>query len=139
MSFAWDSSANSAGYTGHAYSTSLAPGQGQHGSMSPHETRNVLLASGPAFKQSARITTPTGNVDIAPTVLHLLGLPGADSMQGRILHETLRNGPETVPWNTITHEAKAETPNGICHQEISISHVGGALYVNRGTARANRC
>ena len=76
MSFRWDSSANSAGFAGHAFSTSLAPGQGQHGSMSPHETRNVMFARGPGFKHSSRVSSPTGNVDIAPTILHLLALPG---------------------------------------------------------------
>ena len=66
MSFHWNSTANGAGFPGHAYSTSLGPGRGQHGSMSPHETRNVLFASGPDFKSSATIDSPTGNVDIAP-------------------------------------------------------------------------
>ena len=89
MSFRWDSAPNDAGFAGHAYSTSLAPGLGQHGSMSPHETRNVLFARGPAFKQSATVTDPTGNVDLAPTILHLLGLSGGETMHGRVLHEAL--------------------------------------------------
>ncbi len=139
MSFRWDSAANGAGFPGHAYSTSLAPGQGQHGSMSPHETRNVLFASGPAFRESAGITTPTGNVDIAPTVLHLLGLPGGNAMHGRVLHETLREGSETVTWNTATHEAETPTPAGRYHQEISLSRVSATLYVNQGTARIQPC
>ena len=83
MSFRWDSTPNDAGLAGHAPSTSLAPGLGQHGSMSPHETRNVLFARGPAFKQSAAVASPTGNVDLAPTILHLLGLPGGEAMHGR--------------------------------------------------------
>ncbi len=139
MSFRWDSTANSAGFPGHAFSTSLAPGQGQHGSMSPHETRNVLFASGPAFREAATVTTPTGNADAAPTVLHLLGLPGADGMHGRVLREILRGGPDTVEWRTETHEAETRTPDGAYRQEISISHVNTALYVNHGTARIHHC
>ena len=64
MSFAWNSQVNASGYAGHAYSTSLGPGQGQHGSMSPHETRNVMFARGPSFRQSTIVdalppATPT--------------------------------------------------------------------------------
>ena len=47
MSFNWDSEPNGARYPGHAYSTSGAPGVGQHGSMSKHELNNVLFARGP--------------------------------------------------------------------------------------------
>ena len=132
MSFRWDSAANSAGFAGHAYSTGLAPGRGQHGSMSPHETRNVLFASGPAFRESTMLDTPTGNADIAPTVLHLLGLPGAGGIQGRVLRETLRGGPETVEWDTTTHEAERSTPGGRYRQAVTVSQVGATVYLEMG-------
>ena len=132
MSFRWDSAANSAGFPGHAYSTGLAPGRGQHGSMSPHETRNVLFASGPAFRESITLDTPTGNADIAPTVLHLLGLPGAGGMQGRVLDEALRGGPDTVGWHTETHEAERSTPGGRYRQAVTVSRVGAAVYLEMG-------
>ena len=132
MSFHWNSTANGAGFPGHAYSTSLGPGRGQHGSMSPHETRNVLFASGPAFKHSATIDSPTGNVDIAPTVLHLLGLPGGETMHGRILTETLREGPTVAAWPTETHEAERPTPTGRYRQAITVSRVGKTTYLGMG-------
>jgi hypothetical protein len=49
---------------------------------------NTLIANGPSFKASTAISTPTGNVDVAPTVAYLLGLsmPQAD---GRIINESL--------------------------------------------------
>ena len=133
MSFRWDSTANAAGFAGHAYSTNLGPGRGQHGSMSRHETRNVFFARGPAFKQSTAVATPTGNVDLAPTVLRLLDLPGGEAMHGRILHETLQGGPDTVEWQTTTHEAERNTPNGRYRQAITVSRVGATLYVDEGS------
>ena len=36
---------------------------------------------------------PTGNVDIAPTLLHLLGLAPAPTMTGRVIAEGLHDGP----------------------------------------------
>ena len=133
MSFRWDSTPNAAGFAGHAPSTSLGPGRGQHGSMSPHETRNVFFARGPAFKQSTTATTPTGNVDLAPTILHLLNLPGGEAMHGRILHETLQGSPESIDWQTTTHEAERSTPNGRYRQVITVSQVVATVYVNEGS------
>ena len=46
MSFHWDSVPNVAGLRGHAWSTSLGPGQGQHGSMSPPRNPERLLRQG---------------------------------------------------------------------------------------------
>ena len=133
MSFRWDSTANAAGFAGHACSTNLGPGRGQHGSMSPHETRNVFLARGPDFKPSANVTTPTGNVDLAPTMLHLLGLPGGEAMHGRVLHEILTNGPGFVDWQTTIQETQCDTPRGTYHQAITVSQVGSTLYVDAGS------
>ena len=133
MSFRWDSTVNPAGFAGHAYSTGLGPGRGQHGSMSRHETRNVLFAKGPDFKQSAAIGTPTGNVDLAPTILRLLSLPGGEAMHGRVLRETLRGGPDAVDWQTTTHEAERDTPQGHYRQAITVSRVGKTVYVDEGS------
>ena len=134
MSFAWNSQVNTSGYAGHAYSTSLGSGQGQHGSMSPHETRNVMFARGPSFRQSAVIDLPTGNVDIAPTILQLLGLPGGEAMAGRVLRETLRDGPESVEWHTETHEAFRETPAGRYTQTVRVSRAGNTVYLDHGSS-----
>ena len=130
MSFAWNSEPNSAGYAGHAFATGGAPGQGQHGSMSRHELRNVGLARGPSIRESVVVDTPSGNVDLAPTILHLLGCADlAADMDGRILHETLRDGGGTAPaqWST-THEAEGHG----YRQRLRMSHVGAAAYVDWG-------
>lgn len=134
MSFRWDSTENVAGYAGHAYSTGLGPGQGQHGSMSKHETRNVLFARGPSFKDQQTIENPTGSIDLAPTILNILGLAGGEGMDGRVLGEALRNGPEatSVQWRTDTHEAEREVDGGTFRQHVKVSSVGSTTYVDEG-------
>lgn len=132
MSFRWDSRANAAGYAGYAFSTGGAPELGQHGSMSRHEMRNVLIARGKRFRSGARIQSPTGNTDIAPTILHLLGIDGGAAMDGRILIEALADGADGVEWRTHTHRAERRLPDGVYRQRIAISSVGATTYVDEG-------
>ncbi len=58
------------------------------GPTGDHRLEGVLIASGPAFRQGAK---PEGAtlLDIAPTVLHLLGVPVPADMDGRVLEEIL--------------------------------------------------
>ena len=134
MSFRWDSETNDAGFAGRVYSTSLTPGKGNHGSMSPHETRNILFARGPSFRNGLRIGHPTGNIDVAPTILHNLGLSGGEDMDGRVLHEALTGGtdPESVAWETKVHEAERRVAGGSYGQAVKVSSVGKTTYVDEG-------
>ncbi len=129
MSFPWQSVDNPAGYPGFAPATGGSVGQGQHGSLSRHELRNTGLAGGPSFKQETIIETPTGNIDLAPTILHLLGLDAkASAMDGRVLAEALESGaPEPTPDRQIH---RAERPGFA--QELQISAVGKTQYVDWG-------
>ena len=129
MSFPWQSVYNTAGYPGFAPATGGAIGQGQHGSLSRHELRNTGLAGGPSFKQGTIVETPTGNIDLAPTILHLLGLDAEGSaMDGRVLAEALESGaPEPTPDRQI-HRAKRPGFG----QELQVSAVGKTQYVDWG-------
>lgn len=135
MSFTWNSDLNEAGVPGHFYSAGKGKGKGDHGSMSKHEMRNTLIASGPSFKSGVRANIPTGNVDLAPTTLRILGLPGGDSMDGRVLEEALADGPDPGSVNSTTevYEAEREIDNGGYRQQITISKVGKTTYVDQGT------
>ena len=129
MSFPWLSTDNSAGYAGHAPATGGAVGQGQHGSLSQHELRNTGLAGGPSVKRETVIETPTGNIDLAPTILHFLGLEAeAAAMDGRVLFEALEGGSPAPAPNRQKHEA--ERPG--FRQELQISAVGMTKYVDWG-------
>ena len=69
--------------------TSGGISRGMHGSFSPIDVHNTLIASGPDFAVGFTDPLPSGNVDVAPTVAKILGfaLPQAE---GRPLLEALR-------------------------------------------------
>ena len=67
---------------------SQANERGEHGSFSPIDVHNTLLAAGPGFQQGFHDPLPSGNVDVAPTIAALLGL-SLPKAQGRALHEAL--------------------------------------------------
>jgi arylsulfatase A-like enzyme len=94
VGFDWDDSAVVSGMKGIEYCGILLnnPYRGMHGSFSPIDVHNTLIAYGPDFREAMIDSLPTGNVDVAPTVASILGLrlPNAD---GRPLYEALRNGP----------------------------------------------
>ena len=76
------------------------PGVGSHGGGSPAELHNTLIASGPSFSSGIESNLASGNIDIAPTVLELLGLSVPGHFDGRVLHEALKTGgaePHTRP------------------------------------------
>jgi arylsulfatase A-like enzyme len=82
----WTDAKNTYGVAG----TSASNGVAGHGSSSPFEIHNTLIAAGPDIKQGATVTNPSGNVDFAPTFLSMLGFTIPSSMQGRPLFEALR-------------------------------------------------
>lgn len=137
MSFAWDSLPNEAGFDGHIYSTDKSPGQGQHGSMSKHELRNVLVSKGPSFKGNTVVHTPTGNADLTPTLLRILDIPTDQNFDGRVIHEALIEGPSSgdIDWFAETHRAERDVGVGIYRQEVTVSRVGKASYIDEGKAR----
>ncbi len=80
------------------YDGGLAAGGGTHGGLLPAELHTVMLLAGAAIAPGES-DWPAGLVDIAPTVLALLGLPGAETMDGRVLGEALAGGaaPDVPP------------------------------------------
>ena len=140
ISFQWNSRLNSAGYRGYANSTGGAPGLGQHGSMSKHDLKNVMFAWGPSFKQDLKLHIPSGNIDIAPTILHILGIFADYSMDGRVLKEALVNGidPGAVRWSRKIHKAEQRLTGKTYRQQITISRVGTTTYVDEGRASRRR-
>jgi predicted AlkP superfamily pyrophosphatase or phosphodiesterase len=79
----WNDVKNKKGYAG----TDYAGGVAGHGGSSPYEINIALFASGPDFKQTFTSELPTSNVDIAPTILQLYGMPIPATMDGRVITE----------------------------------------------------
>ena len=133
VTFPWTSEANAFGVPG----TDLACVSGgatlfasDHGGMSPWNVRNTaLVAWGVDFKQGATVTAPAGNVDVAPTVLAVLGIDDSHGMDGRVLTEALAGGPdaEQVAADTRTHTVDA----GAYRAALQVSTVDGRRYVDK--------
>lgn len=60
-------------------------GGGMHGGLQPGELRTVLIGRGAGWSAGVVDQRPCGIVDLAPTILHLLGLPPSATMSGRHL------------------------------------------------------
>ena len=126
VSYSWSDATNEYGFAG-AVTT---PGVAGHGSISPFDIRTFFAMSGPLVKSNTRSRVPTGNVDIAPTVLHILGLPSAPSMDGRVLHEALKSGPAPADVLVITEEKAVRLPGRGYEQALLRSRVDGKWYVD---------
>jgi arylsulfatase A-like enzyme len=131
FTFPWTSAPNAFGVRG----TDLASVSGgaklyasDHGSMSPWNVRNTLVAWGVDFKRGATVRTPAGNADVAPTILSLLGL-AADGLDGRVLREALVDGPDAEQVAVVTHTHTVET--GAYRAAVQVSEVDGRRYVDK--------
>lgn len=59
-----------------------------YGVSSSHRMNGILVAHGPAIRADAQPANPS-LIDLAPTILHLLGLPIPRDIDGRVLDELL--------------------------------------------------
>jgi arylsulfatase A-like enzyme len=97
---------------------------------------NTLVAAGPDFRHGQVDDLPTGNVDLAPTILRILGITSAQQSDGRILSEAMVNT------NTLTLkpeiqkiEATKDLPAGSWRQSLQILRVGSTTYLDEGNGR----
>ena len=65
-----------------------------HGSFSRADTRNIMGAAGPSFREHFEDAAPASNADIGKTIAQLLGLniPAKGKLVGRELTEAMPNG-----------------------------------------------
>ncbi len=84
-----------------------------------HRLNGILVARAPAFNNGAEIETPH-LIDIAPTILHLLGVPVPEDMDGSVLVDAFR--PEFLAERPVTAGAASGTsgddrPSGYTDEE----------------------
>ena len=110
---------------------------GTHGSLSPWCIHNTLLAAGPDIRRGFRDPLPSGNVDVAPTILHLLGITPEIPMDGRVLAEALDEkyiSPEPIVRRI---EAKKDLGSGkMWTQYMQFTALGEAVYLDHGNSSA---
>jgi arylsulfatase A-like enzyme len=122
----WSAETNDAGFAGKTADANVAG----HGSSSPYDIHNTLIAAGPDFLAHAVSDVPTGNVDIAPTLMHLLGFTPAPSMAGRIINEGLRDGPPIASVSVEQTTESVRTPEGSYVLTAHLSKAAGRTYLD---------
>ena len=131
---AWTDDVNEFGFAG----VTTRRGTATHGSDSPFDLQIRLVAAGPDIKRGLRSSVPTGNVDFAPTILHLHGIEPDPGMDGRVLHELLRGGPdpESVQVDEHTRRAAVRFPDGFEYvSELDMLRVDETIYLRGARTR----
>ena len=100
-----------------------------HGSMSPWNVRNTLLAWGSSFKKRTIVRAPAGNVDVTPTILALLGIADRDGLDGRVLTEALVGGPDEEQLSVKTEVYTLEA--GAYRAALQISVAADRRYIDK--------
>jgi predicted AlkP superfamily pyrophosphatase or phosphodiesterase len=134
IAFRWNDSKNQFGVRGMIDADwQRKAGEGTHATLSRFDMLNTLIAAGPDFRRGETIDLPSGNVDLAPTILHILGITPPQTLDGRILSEAMINidMPALKP-ETKTIEATKDFPSGSWRQSLQISRVGSTLYLDEG-------
>ena len=106
---------------------------GMHGSLSPFDQTNTLIGAGPDLRSGVRNELPSGNIDIAPTVLWLLGIRPLAPLDGRVLFEAIRDRkPESAKPGEKRLEAARDLDGVRWTQYVRTVTYQGATYFLEG-------
>lgn len=111
------------------YDAVYKEGGAVHGGVHPKETSNLLAIQGSLFRSSFISEVPAGTIDVAPTILHLLGCPAPPTMTGRVLGEALTSGTP-APGEIVESEHTAGVSPR--RQVLRCFRVGTTRYVDCG-------
>jgi len=129
----WNNQPNQFGIAGQiASDVGKNVGQGNHGSLSPHDMNNTLIASGPDFRRGWTDEIPSGNIDVAPTVLSMLGLKTLEAMDGRVLVEALADSKPVPAVRTQELETQSDLGDFTWRQTLRLTTVGKITYLVDG-------
>lgn len=132
MAFRWAADKNRFGVPGMIDADwQRGAGKGTHATLSRFDMHNMLIAAGPDFQNGLTSDAPSGNVDLAPTIVAALGIKSPGAMDGRILSEAMKNG-ERAKSETRTIEASRKFSTGTWLQSLTISRVGSTNYLDEG-------
>ena len=136
MAFRWNDSKNQFGVPGMIDADwQRGAGKGTHATLGRFDMHNTLIAAGPDFRRGERDDWPSGNVDLAPTILRILGITAPQQLDGRVLSEAMVNIDPATPGlkpETKTIEAAKDFPSGTWRQSLQISRVGSTIYLDEG-------
>ena len=136
MAFRWNDSKNQFGIPGMIDADwQREAGKGTHATLSRFDMHNTLIAAGPDFRRGQTNDVPTGDVDVEPTILHILGIKAPQEMDGRVLSEAMIDVDQVATGRepeTNTIEAKKDFAAGTWRQSMKISRVGSTTYLDEG-------
>ena len=134
MAFRWKDSKNQFDVPGMIDADwQRSAGEGTHATLSRFDMHNTLIAAGPDFHRGQIDNLPSGNVDVAPTILRILGITPPQKMDGRVLSEGMVNIDTPAPKpETKEIEAAKDLPSGMWRQSLKISRVGSTIYLDEG-------
>jgi arylsulfatase A-like enzyme len=133
MAFRWDASKNQFDVPGMIDADwQRAAGKGTHATLSRFDMHNTLIAAGPNFKRGEPSDLASGNVDLAPTILQILGIKPSQKMDGRNLSEAMTGAMPSQKPETKTIEATKHFRSGTWQQSLQISRVGSTIYLDEG-------
>ncbi|HRK33355.1 MAG TPA: alkaline phosphatase family protein, partial [Candidatus Hydrogenedentes bacterium] len=129
----WVDDANEAGWKG----ITAQSGTAGHGTSSPYDIHNTLIAVGPDIKEGIASEVPTANVDIAPTIAHILGISPAPTMDGRVMSEILRGGPSpsSISVTKKVDRTERKLENSTYQVELHRTLVEGRYYLDYTVTR----
>lgn len=132
----WTEEKNAAGFPGKTTQGGVAG----HGTSSPYDVHNTLMAAGPDFRARATSAVPTSNADLAPTLLRLLGLAVPRGMTGRPIEEGFVKGPVPDSVKVSRSSETARTPDGSYEVTAYLSTAAGRTYLDytETVRKANR-
>ncbi|MBV9578993.1 MAG: alkaline phosphatase family protein [Chloroflexi bacterium] len=105
-----------------------------HGSISPYDLHNTLVMQGPDFRSGWRSPVPVGNVDVCPTLTHVLGLEAGSDVDGRVVSEALATWQGADPeWTTLEEIAPFAARGRQWQQRIWLDRIGEKRYLAGGT------
>ena len=137
FSMRWSEDKSQYGTPGLVVSDGGTKSKGTHASLSRFDMHNTLVAAGPDFRKGMLDEMPTGNADVPPTILHILGVTPPAPMDGRVLYEALATGTGSAP-KPETKTIEASCDRGYFHwrQYLKFSIVGDAIYFDEGNGEA---
>jgi predicted AlkP superfamily pyrophosphatase or phosphodiesterase len=138
FSMRWSLGVNDRGVPGLLVSDGSRPrGAGMHVSLSPYDMHNTLVAAGPDFREGLESELPSGNIDVAPTILKILKMTPVESMDGRVLWEALRQarpGEQAGPPRTGRATTEREFEHSRWSQYLQTTRYDGVSYLDEGGA-----
>jgi arylsulfatase A-like enzyme len=135
----WEDAKNVNGTPG-LLATEGKTGLGTHGSLSRYDLHNTLVGAGPDLRVGWEDPDPSGNIDVAPTILHLLGLKQTAGSDGRVLSEALAGAAKPAE-QPVTQkvEATQKLENGATWtQFIQTATFEGKTYFDEGNAASTK-